>query len=371
MLSRAALHAIKPRNFSRPLPRPLRNVAIASWPRWYAKDNRLRPGPKGQPGSTSSQKIYSSNKTNQSQGALPVDPSAREEFSSKPSAQGDEDKLHHLGRSQRRQDSGPNSNTAAESEIVPLPSETQTAHPTGSLPDLTQGIPSTLQYETTGSTKPPSSASTSLNIIEDPNESSSRSGGGLPKSAYVSSQDRRKSRVANYALGSFLLLIVSGTAYLGRNWNTEEEERKHADAPSGWGLMMFYKRFSIRLLETLNYYNEPAFPKLLPDQEVEWARPFTLVLSLEDLLVHSEWSREHGWRIAKRPGVDYFLRYLSQHYELVIFTSVPSYVAMPILSKLDPFRIVMWPLYREATLYRNGEHIKVRTCGHDVLLGGS
>lgn len=36
--------------------------------------------------------------------------------------------------------------------------------------------------------------------------------------------------------------------------------------------------------------------------------------------------RQHGWRVAKRPGVDYFLAYLSQFYEIVIFTSQYSYV---------------------------------------------
>lgn len=79
----------------------------------------------------------------------------------------------------------------------------------------------------------------------------------------------------------------------------------------------------------------------------------------EDLLVHSEWTREHGWRVAKRPGVDYFLRYLNQYYELVLFTSVPSMMADQVLRKLDPFRIIRWPLFREATKYKDGEYVKV------------
>ena len=37
--------------------------------------------------------------------------------------------------------------------------------------------------------------------------------------------------------------------------------------------------------------------------------------------------RQHGWRTAKRPGVDYFLAYVSQFYEVVIFTSQHSYVS--------------------------------------------
>lgn len=38
--------------------------------------------------------------------------------------------------------------------------------------------------------------------------------------------------------------------------------------------------------------------------------------------------RVHGWRTAKRPGVDYFLAYLSQFYEIVLFTSQPLYVSL-------------------------------------------
>lgn len=37
---------------------------------------------------------------------------------------------------------------------------------------------------------------------------------------------------------------------------------------------------------------------------------------------------EHGWRTAKRPGADYFLAYMSQFYEIVLFTTLPSYVSL-------------------------------------------
>jgi len=159
-------------------------------------------------------------------------------------------------------------------------------------------------------------------------------------------------------MGMLAAFALTGVVYLGRNWETEEEERMHPDAPSGWGFGLFYNRGKARLTDVTDYYNEPAFPKLLPDEDPQYKAPFTLVLSLEDLLVHSEWDREHGWRLAKRPGVDYFLRYLSQYYELVLFTSTPSLLADPVLRKLDPYRIIRWPLFREATRYKNGEYIK-------------
>ena len=157
----------------------------------------------------------------------------------------------------------------------------------------------------------------------------------------------------------FLASLGTGIILLGRNWESEEEERLHPEAPSGWGLILFFNRMKSRLAGTLDYYNEPAFQKLLPDPDPSFERPYTLVLSLKDLLVHSEWDRQNGWRMAKRPGVDYFIRYLSQYYELVIFTSEPSMTAQPIIQKLDPFHIVLWPLFREAARYRNGEYIKV------------
>lgn len=72
----------------------------------------------------------------------------------------------------------------------------------------------------------------------------------------------------------------------------------------------------------------------------------TLVLDLDDVLVHSDWSRARGWRTFKRPGAEDFLRTMSQFYEVVVYTSqLPTY-ADPILDRLDPQRYVA---YRRAT----------------------
>ena len=240
-------------------------------------------------------------------------------------------------------------------EGVPLP-----------LHDLTKGIPSTLDAElaqanASGQPHPEETGITDASR----NTAGGRGKGQMPASAYITSAERRRNRMINWMFGGMFLLLLTGPVYLGRNWETEEEEKKHLDAPSGWGFGLFYNRAKARLASTLDYFNEPAFPKLLPDTDPSWERPYTLVLSLEDLLVHSEWSREYGWRMAKRPGVDYFLRYLSQYYELVVFTSVPNMIAEPVIRKLDPwYRVIMWPLYREATRYKNGEYIKVRTSLH-------
>lgn len=235
------------------------------------------------------------------------------------------------------------------------------------LPDITQGIPSTLGAELRqAQAKKKGASPASLNITEDPDEpaplaAGGRGGDGLPKTSYISSSDQKRSRVIRLVYAAMVFGAVGYAVYLGRNWEDEEETKKHESAPNGWGFGLFYNRVKARLANTLDYYNEPMAQKLLPDENKDpnLRFPFTLVLSLEDMLIHNEWTREHGWRIAKRPGLDYFLRYLSQYYELVLFTSQPSSMADQVLRKLDPYTIIQLPLFREATLYKDGGYVKV------------
>ena len=237
------------------------------------------------------------------------------------------------------------------------------ARPQQPLPDLTQGIPSTLDAELREAQSRARASTASLNITEDPSEPAPSSGGrggeGLPRTAYISSNERKKNNIIKWTYFSLFAGVVGYSVYLGRNWDSAEEEIRHPQAPSGWGIGLYWNRVKARLASTLDYYNEPAFPRLLPKHDPNMQPPMTLVLSLEDLLIHQEWTRERGWRIAKRPGVDYFLRYLSQYYELVLFTTQPSSMADQVIRKLDPYRIISWPLFREATLYKDGGYIKV------------
>ena len=240
------------------------------------------------------------------------------------------------------------------------------------LPDLRQGIPSTFEAEflkrssdTSEPQQPQEKAHHELDITENHTQSAHGSKGGrggsgeddLPKSAYETSIDKRRNQIANYMYMMIAAFGLVGTLYLGRNWETEEEEKAHPDVPSGWGLKLFLDRIKARMSNSLGYYTEPTFPKLLPDMDMR--PPYTLVVSLEDLMIHSEWTRQHGWRTAKRPGIDYFLRYLYPYYEIVLFTTMPVASAEPILRKLDPYQIITWPLFREATRYENGEYVKV------------
>ncbi|EGY15367.1 Mitochondrial import inner membrane translocase subunit TIM50 like protein [Verticillium longisporum] len=323
MLSRAArvarLQTPLLRAIARPAPRS--QLAVAPWRRTYAKVNK--------PESPDAKKA-----TDSSEPSYDGDVAAR---AAKEAA--DAEKANTVG-----------DKAAAEEEL----SEAEKAN--YPLPDLTQGIPSTLEYEMSGAT-------TSKSALQAISEDEAFSGGGkgkgeMPASAYVSSSERKRQQFANRMFVAFLAGAAGSLVYLGRNWDDKIDEERHPDVPNGWGLGLWWNRASTRMSEFTNYYQEPAFEKLLPDVDPSFERPYTLCISLEDMLVHSEWSREHGWRVAKRPGVDYFLRYLSQYYELVLFTSVPFAIGEPLVRKLDPFRFIMWPLYREATKYNDGEIVK-------------
>ncbi|KAI9717583.1 MAG: mitochondrial inner membrane protein required for protein import [Chrysothrix sp. TS-e1954] len=259
---------------------------------------------------------------------------------------------------------GKTSKLRAASES-PSPGSEEAQQPSSSpLPDLRQGIPSTFDKDfsdRSSSFQSKESETSELNLTEDPATGGGRGrdNPGLDRE-YLTSIEKRRLRFARYLYTLAAMLGISGTILLGWNWDNEEEARKHPEAPNGLSASAVYGRIKARMAEALGYWLDPAFPDLLPDQHPDFVPPGTptLVLSLEDLLVHSKWSRQKGWEVAKRPGVDYFLRYLSQYYELVIFTTVSRMNAELVIAKLDPYRVVQWPLFREATRFVNGQPVK-------------
>ncbi|KAL8279867.1 hypothetical protein RQP46_007717 [Phenoliferia psychrophenolica] len=163
--------------------------------------------------------------------------------------------------------------------------------------------------------------------------------------------------------------VVAGAAFLARDWEdefekmrlvgrTEDLESVEEAEQGGWVAAL--ARAKLRGADMLDYLNKPAWDPLLPPPLPEpHYKPYTLVIDLDDLLVHSVWDIDHGWRTAKRPGVDYFLAYMSLFYEIVLFTTQPAYTAAPIIEKIDPYgAYIPWKLYRESTRYKNKTLIK-------------
>ncbi|KAI0302315.1 HAD-like domain-containing protein [Multifurca ochricompacta] len=165
----------------------------------------------------------------------------------------------------------------------------------------------------------------------------------------LSSIERRRRQLGRVSFGLFAIGLLSGCVYLGREWSEDElvlrKSRGETIPDSRWG------RTSNRFSSMFDYFSKPIWQELLPPMlPPPHQKPYTLLLSIDDLLVTSTWDRQHGWRTAKRPGVDYFLAYLSQFYEIVIFTTQHHYTALPVIEKLDPYNFfIMYKLFREST----------------------
>ncbi|TFJ97984.1 Mitochondrial import inner membrane translocase subunit TIM50 [Platysternon megacephalum] len=109
---------------------------------------------------------------------------------------------------------------------------------------------------------------------------------------------------------------------------------------------------------------EPTSPKLLPDplKEPYYQPPYTLVIELTDVLLHPEWSLVTGWRFKKRPGIDSLFQQLAPLYEIVIFTSETGMTAFPLIDSVDPHGFISYRLFRDATRYMDGHHVKDISC---------
>ncbi|OXB39670.1 mitochondrial import inner membrane translocase subunit TIM50 [Cryptococcus neoformans] len=171
---------------------------------------------------------------------------------------------------------------------------------------------------------------------------------GAGKKEYVSSQEKSRRMWIRAGYGALAVGAVGAVLAMGSEETTGKKQGG------------FVETFQNNMLELFDFFNKPAFQTLLPDPlPPPHQRPYTLCIDLEGLLVHSSWDRTHGWRTAKRPGVDYFLGYLSQFYEIVLFSSQPLYTAAPIAEKIDPYQAFMpYRLFRESTRSVKGKVVK-------------
>lgn len=131
------------------------------------------------------------------------------------------------------------------------------------------------------------------------------------------------------------------------------KETFHSNIP---GVNWFYDTF-------ISSFTAPTRQKLLPDFPPEMVAanqiPRTLVIDLEDTICHLEWTAAYGWRTAKRPHLDSFLRAAAlAGWEIVIFSSGIAGVAEPIAVQLDEKGMVSHKIFRESTTYTNGIRVK-------------
>ena len=204
-------------------------------------------------------------------------------------------------------------------------------------------------------------------------------GGGKPRT-YGGESDGEKAKnaaqrasdalgSASLAVGTVAGVVVGGSMYAQTTKELEASVEANEHVPTlarGTVIERPCSEFIVRLLRFRKWmddqshnYLDPISDKLLPDHppHAEYI-PHTLVLDLDDTLINSNWKRERGWRVFKRPGVDGFLKHMAQFYEMVIFTDQLMTYGDPIIERLDPTRYVSHRLYRESAQYKNGEYIR-------------
>jgi len=112
---------------------------------------------------------------------------------------------------------------------------------------------------------------------------------------------------------------------------------------------------------------------LLPPQNAQERGKKTLVLDLDETLVHSSFkpipnadfiipveidNQVHQVYVVKRPGVDQFLRCMADKFELVVYTASLAKYADPVLDLLDKDKVVGARLFREACSNHKGNYVK-------------
>ena len=132
-----------------------------------------------------------------------------------------------------------------------------------------------------------------------------------------------------------------------------------------------------------NKITNPNNIKYLPEKQNYLSKKKTLILDLDETLVHSAFKsfyskedivfnmqfdgKQHTIHVLKRPYVDEFLDKMSKLYEIVIFTASISDYANPLLNKLDPRRRICHRLFREHCTSSGNLFIKdLRKIGRDL-----
>jgi RNA polymerase II subunit A small phosphatase-like protein len=111
----------------------------------------------------------------------------------------------------------------------------------------------------------------------------------------------------------------------------------------------------------------------LPPQNKKDLNKITLVLDIDETLIHSSFSPQQGTEfhfslsndisscdiyVSVRPGVREFIDTLSKYYEIVAFTSSSKPYADQVLDYIDPSRKIKYRLYRESCAMFNNIFVK-------------
>lgn len=87
-------------------------------------------------------------------------------------------------------------------------------------------------------------------------------------------------------------------------------------------------------------------------------KKYTLVLDLDETLIHFEEKEDGTSQFLIRPYAQYFLKQVAKYYEVVVFTAALQDYADYILDRMDTTRTVKYRLYRQHTDFSNNVYQK-------------
>lgn len=159
------------------------------------------------------------------------------------------------------------------------------------------------------------------------------------------------------------------TGYIVGTWGAPQKDEEGNVIEDQFSSKPLALQYVLRSWNAIMNYSQmirdPSRDKLLPDplKEPYYQPPYTLILEMTGVLVHPDWTYQTGWRFKKRPGIDFFLAQVGPPtFEVVVYTAEQAFTAFPILDALDPNGYIMYRLFRDATRYVDGHHVKDLDC---------
>ncbi|KAK4009062.1 mitochondrial import inner membrane translocase subunit TIM50-C [Daphnia magna] len=176
-------------------------------------------------------------------------------------------------------------------------------------------------------------------------------------------------RTMKYTLIFFGVTMSGLTGYIVGTWGAPQKDEEGNVIEDQFSSKPLALQYVLRSWNAIMNYSQmirdPSRDKLLPDplKEPYYQPPYTLILEMTGVLVHPDWTYQTGWRFKKRPGIDFFLAQVGPPtFEVVVYTAEQAFTAFPILDALDPNGYIMYRLFRDATRYVDGHHVKDLDC---------
>ncbi|KRX00168.1 HAD-like domain [Pseudocohnilembus persalinus] len=167
----------------------------------------------------------------------------------------------------------------------------------------------------------------------------------------------------NYGWQAWRLFFWGNVALLGYNIYLESYSPKPQEE---LGSIEFYANGARKIIkeyrESIDFFTKPPVKQLLQDIPFlppGMEPPKTIVLNLTGTLIHSNYVFGKGTEVQKRPGLQKFLRQLSQQFEVVVFTDDETMFTFEIVNQLDKSHSIFSGRFgRESMVYDKGQHVK-------------